>query len=153
MKKCFGQERIYYVKVIKEEYKKQEEELRIRTQNGSFTFYPNKLKWSNVVFDWEKSEMCFTIPAGEFTLGFSEGAGMVQTFLNTGFKCICKGYWKMGHFILEAHMVDEEQGNVRMDFAWKGNRMSLRSVATNDPFVKEPSMKKYFHGFAAAEIV
>lgn len=136
---------------VKAEYEAREERLRVETQKRSYCFYPNQLKWSKVTFDWERSEMRFVIPAGEFVLKFGEGVGVVQHFLNTGFRCVCQGYWKMGHFIVEAHMVDEEQGNVRMTFAWKDNRLSLRCVATNDPFVKEPGMKKCFHGFAAAE--
>lgn len=135
-----------------ESYKEQEAKRRAMTQNQPHRFYPSKIQWDTVTFDWEKSEMHIVIPAGEFTLKFGEGAGVVQSFLNTGYRCICQGYWKMGHFVLEAHMTDEEQGNVRMDFAWKDNRMSLRATATNDPFVNDPSMKKYFAGFAAAEL-
>lgn len=140
------------VAVVKEEYEKQEEAICLETQNRQFDFYSNNLKWSNVVFDWEKGEMHFTLPAGEFTLKFSE-KGVVQSFLNTGFRCSCRGYWKMGQFIVEAYMTDEEQGHIKLVFAWKDNRMSMRGVATNDPFVKEPSMKKCFHGFAAAEAI
>lgn len=139
--------------VTAERYARAEAELRSRTQNVTYNFYPNKLNWSSVTFDWEKCEMHFVIPAGAFTLHFGLESGKTQTFLNTGYQCECRGYWKMGQFMVEAYMVDEEQGHVRMAFAWKDNRLSLRSVATNDPFVKEPAMKKCFSGFAAAEKV
>lgn len=138
---------------VAEHYALGEREIRERTQNVTYRFYPNKLNWSSVSFDWEKGEMHFVIPAGTFTLQFGLESGKTQAFLNTGYKCECRGYWKMGQFMIETYMVDEEQGNVRMAFAWKDNRMSMRSVATNDPFVNEPAMKKCFLGFAAAEAV
>ena len=125
----------------------------VRNATGGLTyqFYPNKLTWTEVTFDWEKNELRFSIPTEEFSLRFGEESGVLQPFLNTGFRCECQGYWKQGHFFVECFMVDEEQGNVRMEFAWKDNRLTMHIVSTNDPFINEPSLKKCFQGFASAE--
>lgn len=118
---------------------------------GTYYYAPNKLGWSNVTFDWEKQEICFAISSREYTLSYGLNSWKNQLFLDTGFPCECRGYWKMGHFFLEAYMIGEEQGNVRMDFAWKGNRLGMRVVSTNDPFINAPEQKKHFQGSASAE--
>lgn len=117
-------------------------------QGHTYQFYPNAMGWEQVVFDWEKGEMKFTIPAGDFTLAFSETEWKQQKFLNTKYNCECRGIWKMGHFILECFVIDEEQGNVRMDFAWKDSRLSVHIVSTNEPFFN--ALRSSFQGFASA---
>ena len=121
------------------------------THNRTYYFYPNKLKWRSLTFDWEAGLLKFTVSEDEYFLKFGSEVSEVQTFLNTGYKCECKGYWNKGHFFIDTYLVDEEQGNVRMDFAWKDKRLSVRSVCTNDPFVNNPALKKSFDGFASAE--
>ena len=120
--------------------------------SGTYQFAPNKLDWRSVTFDWGKGEMHFEIPEGEFCLSFELDTWKKQLFLNTGFQCECRGYWKQGHFFLEAYMIGEEQGHVRMDFAWKDNRLGMRFVSTNDPFINSPGLKKHFQGSASAEL-
>ena len=77
----------------------------------------------------------------------------MQTFLNTGYRCECQGYWKQEHFILKCFLTDEEQGNIQMDFAWKDRRLSVRVVSTSDPFIGVPELQECFQGFASAEEV
>lgn len=119
------------------------------TQGRTYQFYPNAMGWTQVTFDWSQSTMHFNIPAGEFTLAFSETEWKQQKFLNTNYNCECRGIWKMGHFILECFVVDEEQGNVRMDFAWKDSRLSVHIVSTSEPFFI--ALRKSFQGFASAK--
>lgn len=119
------------------------------TQGHTYQFYPNTMGWKEVAFDWNQGTMRFCIPAGEFTLVFSEKEWKQQKFLNTKYNCECRGIWKLGHFILECFIVDEEQGNVRMDFAWKDSRLSVHIVSTNEPFFI--ALRKSFQGFASAK--
>lgn len=138
-----------FEQTVRKNGKETEEELRRKTQGHTYTFYPNALKWSQVTFDWEKGNMTFTILAGTFIFTFGTDCWKQQTFLNTKYRCECRGIWKAGHFILECFLIDEEQGNVRMDFAWKDNRLSVRIVSTNEPFFSE--LRSSFQGFASAE--
>lgn len=127
--------------------------IRRKTQSVPFRFYPNRMGWEQLTFDWEQGELRFVIPVGEFTLRFGQEAVWVpQHFLNTGYRCECRGYWKMGHFILQCFLTDEEQGNVQMDFAWKDSYLSVRIVSTSDPFIQEPELQKCFQGFASAKM-
>lgn len=126
-------------------------QIRQKTNRRTYNYYPNKLKWSSVTFDWDSQEMNFVIPAGEFTLSFGTDSWKKQPFLNTGFICECRGYWKQNHFFIEAFMVDEEQGNIRLEFAWKDSRLSMRAVCTNDPFINDKNLKLSFQGYASAE--
>lgn len=117
---------------------------------NNYCFYPNAMGWKQVLFDFDAKEIHFSIPAGDFTLAFSETEWKQQKFLNTGYRCECRGLWKMGHFILECFIIDEEQGNVRMDFAWKDSRLSVHIVSTNEPFFIE--LRNSFQGFASAKV-
>lgn len=125
-----------------------EDSLRLRTQGKCYTCYPNVLKWEKVSFDWEKGRVSFVLPEGEFSFGFGSGT-MLQPFLGSGYSCECQGEWKMGHFILNCHVIGEDMGSVRMDFAWKDSRMSVRTVCAGDMIPKE--MKEHFQGFASGE--
>lgn len=122
--------------------------LRLRTQGKCYTCYPNVLKWEKVSFNWEKGRVSFVLPEGEFSFGFGSGT-MLQPFLGSGYSCQCQGEWKMGHFILNCHVIGEDMGSVRMDFAWKDSRMSVRTVCAGDMIPKE--MKEHFQGFASGE--
>lgn len=124
-----------------------EEEKSLR-QEKCYVFYQNRLRWKRVAFDWENKRMSFVLPEGEFCLGFGEDAGL-QPFLNTEYSCECHGEWKMGHFILNCHVLGEDMGCVRMDFAWKDSRMSVRTVCAGDMIPRE--MKDHFQGIASAE--
>ena len=126
----------------------QENSLRLYTQNKYYTFYPNALKWEKVSFDWEKERMAFVLPEDDFVFAFGSDAGL-QSFLNTEYSCECHGEWKSGHFILNCYVVGEDMGSVRMDFAWKDSRMSVRAVCAGDMIPKE--MKAHFQGFGSAE--
>lgn len=128
----------------------------------AYTFYPNKMNWEKIVFDWERGELHVVIPTEEYILRFNpqtvnsdaynhEEAWILQEFLNTGYRCECRGYFKQGHFFLQCFSVDEEQGNTQMDFAWKDNRLTVHVVSTADSFINDVSLHKYFQGFASAE--
>lgn len=123
--------------------------LSVQHHKRAYRFYPNEMGWSRAAFDWEHNIMEFTIPAGDFSLAYDSGAWKQQPFLDTGYTCECRGIWKMGHFILECYIIDEEQGNVRMEFAWKDRRLSVHIVSTNEPFFRD--LKDSFQGFASAE--
>ncbi len=146
-------------------YEKRCAEIREMTQGRTYSFYENAMGWKKAVFDWEKECLCFEIPAGQFTLDFSGGGWKQQSFLDTGYRCECRGMWKQGHFMLECFIIDEEQGHVRMEFAWKEaagkksgtaadtdreTRLSLRIVSTNEPFFLR--LRKSFQGFASAAL-
>lgn len=120
------------------------------TQGRVYQFYPNAMGWKQVVFDWEQGQMHFRIPAGDFTLSFSEGEWRRQAFLDSGCQCECRGMWKWGHFILECFLISEELGNVRMDFAWKDERLSVHSVSALEPVFKR--LQDCLQGFASAHI-
>ena len=93
--------------------------------------------------------MALSVSGEEFSFIFDPEKWIQQPFLNTGFSCECRGVWKMGHFILECYVLSEDMGNVRMDFAWKEERISVRSVCAGEMLPKE--MKGHFQGFASAE--
>lgn len=133
----------------RENYAREEARIREWTQGQTFTFYPNKMGWEKIVFDWEAGILKLTLPEGEFSFTFGEHEYRSQQFLDTGYACQCTGYWKMGHFILKCFVTGEELGNVQMDFAWKDNRFSVRVVSTPDPF--QNGLHKRFKGFASAQ--
>lgn len=128
---------------------KQKNAILTETQGCTYRFYPNAMGWTQVTFDWEKGIMHFGIPAGDFTLAFSDTEWKQQKFLNTKYISECRGIWKMGHFLLECYIIDEEQGNVRMDFAWKDSRLSVHIISTNEPFFM--ALHSSFQGFASAK--
>lgn len=122
-----------------------EKRLREETQNAAYTFYPNQMQWSSLCFDWQKGRLSFVLPSGEAQLDFGQGDWVRgQKFPGTDYACECKGYWKMGHFLLQCYVTDEEQGHVSMDFAWKDERLSVRMVSTNEEYFA------FFKGFGSA---
>lgn len=124
---------------------KAEEEIRNNTNRQTYSFHENPMRWKTLSFDWEEGCLRFEIPEGSFALRFGQGSWERQTFLNSGYRCECQGGWKLGHFILHCFVVDEEQGHVSMDFAWKDERMSVRMNATPEPFFLR------FRGFGSAQ--
>lgn len=125
----------------------EESGLRLRTQDKCYTFYPNVLKWEKLTFDWEERRLDFVLPEGKFSFAFGSEAGL-RPFLNTEYSCECHGEWKLGHFILNCYVLGEDMGCVRMDFAWKDSRMSVRAVCAGDMISRE--MKEHFQGIASA---
>jgi len=135
----------------------------IRTSAEAYTFYPNKLNWEKVTFDWEHGELKLVVSAKEFTFKFNpktidnenykhEESWVLQEFLNTCYRSECRGYFKQGHFFLQCFSIDEEQGTTQMDFAWKdSSRMTVHVVSTADSFINNPSLHKCFQGFASAK--
>ncbi len=115
---------------------------------GVFAFYPNRLGWEWVDFDWEKGKIFFCVAGKEFVFFTGEEKGL-QPFLDTPHSCLCRGYWKMGHFILQCFVQGEELGNLQLDFAWKDRRLGMRASCTPDPF--SGGMHRHFQGFASAE--
>lgn len=126
----------------------EERDLRLRTQGKRYVFYPNALKWERLSFDWEGRRLDFILPEGNFAFDFGSAAGL-QPFLNTQYSCECHGEWRSGHFILNCHVLGEDMGSVRMDFAWKDSRMSVKAVCAGDMIPRE--MKEHFQGIASAE--
>lgn len=116
-----------------------------KTGVEKYAFYENnQMKWSNITFDWNEQKIAFQTPDGDFELKFAYDAPLQQSqFCNSGYACECQGQFKIGHFILECYVVDEELGHVTMDFAWKDDRFSVRMTATSEPFFK------YFKGFGS----
>lgn len=140
-----------------------EEASRQMTQNSTCIFYPNKMNWEKVTFEWADGKLRLSLPTEEYVLRFNpktvnsenvdhEEEWVLQDFLNTGYRCECRGYFKQGHFFLQCFLVDEEQGNMQMDFAWKDSRMTVHVVSTADPFINDISLHKCFQGFASAEV-
>lgn len=134
----------------------------IRTSKETYTFYPNKINWKKVTFDWKHGKLHLVISTEEFVLRFNpqtiynenykhEESWVLQEFLNTGYRSECRGYFKQGHFFLQCFSVDEEQGITQMDFAWKDSRMTVHVVSTADSFINNPSLHKSFQGFASAK--
>ncbi len=133
------------------DYLHEEERLRKFTQGREYIFYGNTLGWEKAVFDWEKKRVELALPGGCFSLNFDSEEWVRQPFFSTEYSCECRGIWKLGHFILECYLFYEDMGNIRMDFAWKDQRMSVRSVCAGEVF--PPEMKGHFQGFASAETV
>lgn len=134
----------------------------VKSKNKTYIFYPNKINWEKADFDWEHGRLNLVIAAKEFVFSFNletmddknyshEEAWVLQEFLNTGFSCECRGYFKQGHFFLQCFLVDEEQGTTQMDFAWKDSRLSVHVISTADPFINNPGLYKSFRGFASAQ--
>lgn len=118
-------------------------------RRGSETYdcCPNGAGLSFWELDWEKKRITFQNPEGIFSLEFAWDGWRRQEFLQTGYRCECRGEWKAGHFLLYCYLTDEEQGHVWMDFAWKesdSGRMSLRMESTGEVFFR------HFKGFASA---
>ncbi len=126
-----------------------EKGLRESTQAVPYAFYPNALEWEEVCFDWEQKEMSLALSGNRYTIAFGTEEWVRQPLLDTEYFCECRGQWKMGHFILECYVLYEDMGNIRMDFAWKDHRMSVRSVCAGEVF--PPEMKSHYQGFASAE--
>ena len=124
------------------------EKLQELTPGKTCDFYTNAMGWERAVFDWEEKRVELTIPEGSFSFVFDTEEWVRQPFLNTEFSCECRGAWKQGHFILECYVFYEDMGNIRMDFAWKDQRMSVRSVCAGELF--PPEMKGHLQGFASA---
>ena len=138
------------------ETNKTEEELTTntictQTKGVTYKFYPNAMGWESLCFDWDKKVLHFNLLAGDFTLEFGENSWKKQSFLNTGFLCECQGSFIANHFVLEAYMVDEEQGSVKMEFAFKDSRLSMKIISTNDPFIRNTDLQISFMGVASAE--
>ncbi len=86
-----------------------------------------------VSFDWEKKTLTFSSENKSYEWHYSNEGWVCQKFPNTEYTCECHGEWKMGHFIFHSFLTDEEEGHVSMDFAWQGDRMSVRLVSTSEP--------------------
>lgn len=116
-----------------------------RTGVEEYAFYENnQMNWSNITFNWDEKKIAFQTPEGDFELKFAYVAPLQQgQFCNSGYACECQGQFKVGHFILECYVVDEELGHVTMDFAWKDERFSVCMTSTSEPFFK------YFKGFGS----
>lgn len=138
----------YCYEVLEEEKSLQSDKFVKKSYSGAYVFYPNRLKWERVAFDWANKKISFILPEGEFCFCYGEDAGL-QPFLDTEYSCECQGVWKMGHFILDCHVLGEDMGCVRMDFAWKDSRMSVRAICAGDMI--PGTMKEHFQGIASAE--
>lgn len=124
--------------------RKAQKDAGVRSGVERYAFYENnQMKWSDITFDWEARKIAFTMPEGAYELQFAYDAPMQQPFCNSGYTCECQGTFKAGHFILECYAVDEELGHMKLDFAWKDERFSVRMVSTSEPFFK------YFKGFGS----
>lgn len=126
----------------------EEKELRARTRGMAYNFYPNPLKWEKAVFDWEKKTVRLSVSGREFSFRFDAENPVEQSLPGTEYFCECRGVWKKGHFILSCHVLYEDMGNIRMDFAWKDRRMSVRTVCAGEALSR---MKSCFQGIASAE--
>lgn len=101
--------------------------------------------WETVVFDWEQRIIILVSAEKTYEWYYGDDTWEYQKFPETDYTCMCRGQWMLGHFVFHSFLIDEEEGHVAMDFAWKGNRMSARLVSTSEPpFVK-------LKGFWAAE--
>ncbi len=131
-----------------QDFRHMEKELRERTQALSYVFYPNALGWEEAGFDWEKGAVSLAVSGSRFPIVFGTEEWVQQPLPGTEYFCECRGHWKMGHFILECYVLYEDMGHICMDFAWKDDRMSVRTVCAGEVIGKE--MKAHFQGFASA---
>ena len=88
---------------------------------------------------WRRTdEYCFSFYLGEWKEGVFPGSRM---------RCQCRGDWNQGHLILQVYLVDEEQGHLIFDLAFKNKRLGVRLESTGEPYFKG------LRGFASAQLV
>lgn len=89
--------------------------------------------WDTVTFDWGRQILTLVSENQTYEWHYGNGVWEHQKFPDTEYACECRGEWSMGHFVFHSFLTDEEEGHVAMDFAWKGDRMSVRLVSTSEP--------------------
>ncbi|MCM1044404.1 MAG: beta-lactamase family protein [Candidatus Gastranaerophilales bacterium] len=122
-----------------------------------YCFFENASGWDEIAFDFSRMGektldiSLYYVKDGqreELSLSCSVGDFKRRESQIGGFDCECRALIKNGHLIVESFLVDEVHGNVRMDFAWKDQKVfGVRMVATNEPCLSA------FKGFASAERV
>lgn len=124
-----------------------------RMPAGRYRFYPNAMNLVNMVFgsrvrdtqyDAEEMELLLCRGADEYRFSYYIGAWKEGIFPCSGMRCRCRGDWKQGHLIFQVYLVDEEQGHMILDIAFRGERLGLRVGSTNEPYFKG------LRGFASA---
>lgn len=117
------------------------------TNQQVYNCYENDLTWKWIFFDWDSSSLTFETEDQEYNIHFHTNAenSAKYTFGNSGYQYKCESNWKQGHFILYLYIIDEEQGHVCFDFAWKDHRLTVRTRSTSEAFFK------HFKGTASAK--
>jgi len=122
-----------------------EARLEKETDGIIYECYDNVMGLQWISFDWKTGVLHFANEEGEWCLKFGDskkGKALpnqikeqweMQTFMDSGYRCGCRGYWRCGHFVLQCFLMDEEQGYFSMDVAWKDERIGVRMTATSEP--------------------
>ncbi len=147
-------------------WRQAEAQTRKETEGLKYRFYKNSMGLAWIAFHWQQEYMELANDQGTFTFSFGEGEGpgqgdgssgqdhsglgqgtggwTMQRFMDTGYRCGCRGKWKCGHFIMECYLMDEEMGHVNLEVAWKDERLSVHAESTSEPFFAR------LKGFASA---
>ncbi len=139
----------------KADWKRGEALTRERTEGQVYEFYGNDMRLLWISFHWREGRMEIANEEGTYSFVFGEDAGdkdsgtgseewKLQRFLDTGYRCGCRGYWSCGHFVLKCYLLDEEMGHVNLEAAWKEERVSVHLESTGESFFDR------WKGFASA---
>ncbi len=120
---------------------------------GRYRFYPNAMNLTSLVYGRrgeesrsgrEEMELCLVRGTDEYRFFYYVGAWKEGIFPGSQMRCRCRGDWKQGHLIFRVHLVDEEQGHLILDAAFRDQRLGVRVGSTNEPYFKG------LRGFASA---
>lgn len=120
---------------------------------GHYRFYPNAMNLTTMVYGTrdgepqsgrEEMELRLCRGTDEYCFSFYMGAWKEGIFPHSHMRCQCRGDWKQGHLIVRVHLVDEEQGHLILDAAFRDDRLGVRVGSTNEPYFKG------LRGFASA---
>ena len=93
---------------------------------------------------WEEMELRLCRGTDEYCFSFYMGAWKEGVFPGSHMRCRCRGDWKQGHLIFRVYLVDEEQGHLILDAAFRDQRIGVRVGSTKEPYFKG------LRGFASA---
>lgn len=119
-----------------------------------YRFYPNAMNLTAMTYGSrsgvpesgrEEWELCLYRGTEEYRFSFYPGAWKEGIFPNSNMRCRCRGDWKQGHLIFQVYLVDEEQGHLILDIAYRGEKLGVRLASTNEPYFKG------LRGFASAQ--
>lgn len=120
---------------------------------GRYRFYPNAMNLTTLEYGRrggepqsgrEEMELRLCRGTDEYCFSFYMGAWKEGVFPYSHMRCRCRGDRKQGHLILRVYLVDEEQGHLIFDAAFRDQRIGVRVGSTNEPYFKG------LRGFASA---
>lgn len=121
-----------------------ENERQQRSGQEHYTFYANAQQLEDISFDWERQKLTLRKGGHVYEFVWQQERWQKQLFPGTRYYCECQGSWDMGHFIFGCFLTDEELGHMGLEFAWRGDELSIHMQSTTEPMLQS------FSGFASA---